>query len=258
MSEKRVLAIGAHPDDIEFMMAGTLLQLKAAGYAVHMFNVANGSCGSMVENGERTAAIRLQEAQNAAQMLGAQYHPPIVDDLEVFYTKPLLQRVAAVIRVVQPDILLTHPPEDYMEDHMTTCRLAVSAAFARGMRNFVTHPEVESITTPLTVYHALPYGLNDALRRPIIPDTYVDITPVLSQKRQALACHESQKSWLDDSQGLDSYLQTMEDMSREVGEWSQQFTFAEGWRRHSHLGFCEPKDDPLADALAAYCRVDTA
>jgi N-acetylglucosamine malate deacetylase 1 len=80
---------------------------------------------------------------------------------------------------------------------------------------------------------------------------YVNITDVLEQKRTALACHTSQKAWLDESQGLNSYLQAMEAMSREVGEWSETFQYAEGWRKHSHLGFCAPDSNPLKDALGS-------
>jgi len=72
---------------------------------------------------------------------------------------------------------------------------------------------------------------------------------VLAVKREALAQHRSQKEWLDESQGLDAYLVTMEEMSAEAGRLSGQFEYAEGWRRHSHLGFCDEDADPLAEAL---------
>jgi LmbE family N-acetylglucosaminyl deacetylase len=77
----------------------------------------------------------------------------------------------------------------------------------------------------------------------------VDISPVLDRKRAALACHRSQREWLDASQGLDSYVTAMADMAREVGQWSGRFQHAEGWIRHSHLGFCGPEDHPLRDLL---------
>ncbi len=65
-----------------------------------------------------------------------------------------------------------------------------------------------------------------------------------------LAKHVSQKQWLDESQGLDSYLQALRDLDADVGRMSGQFEYAEGWRRHLHLGFCGPDDDPLRAALA--------
>ncbi|MBI2433525.1 MAG: PIG-L family deacetylase [Candidatus Hydrogenedentes bacterium] len=233
------------------MMAGTLFLLGQAGFELHMMNIANGSCGSATMDKDTTIATRLGEARDAAKALGAILHEPLVDDLEIFYGPSLLRRVAAVIREVNPAILLLHSPQDYMEDHMNACRLALSAAFSRGMRNYTTDPPRPAVEGEVTVYHALPYGLRDGLRQRIEPHLYVDISEVLPRKREALACHRSQKEWLDHSQGLDSYLITMEDMSREVGRWSRQFAYAEGWRRHLHLGFCGEGADPLVQSLGA-------
>ena len=64
-----------------------------------------------------------------------------------------------------------------------------------------------------------------------------------------LAEHKSQKQWLDESQGQDSYLQTLRDLDCELGRASDKFEYTEGWRRHLHLGFCDEQDDPLAAAL---------
>ena len=105
---KKVLAVGAHPDDVEFMMAGTLLALAEAGYEPHIFVVASGSCGSSVIGKEELVRTRLKEAQAAAARLGAHFHAPVVDDLEITYNIPLLRKVAAVVRKAQPDIVLTH------------------------------------------------------------------------------------------------------------------------------------------------------
>jgi hypothetical protein len=64
-----------------------------------------------------------------------------------------------------------------------------------------------------------------------------------------LAKHASQKLWLDESQGLDSYLDSLAALDEELGRMSCLFKFAEGWRKHLHLGFCGPHDDPLKEAL---------
>lgn len=181
--------------------------------------------------------------------MGATFHGPIVNDLEIFYEEGLLRKVAGRIREVAPTILLVQSPQDYMEDHTNACRLAVSGAFTRGMRNFVCVPPIGPIEGEVTVYHALPWGLKGPLGERIRANAYVDISTKLAEKREALACHVSQKEWLDESQGLDSYLHTMEEMSREVGGMSGCFDIAEGWRRHLHLGFCAEDADPLGDAL---------
>ena len=248
-SRNIAFAVAAHPDDIELMMAGTLLLLGDAGYELHVMNVADGCCGSATEPVDLIAARRLDEARDAARVMGAIHHDPIARDLEIFYNQALLARIAAVVREVNPTILLVQSPQDYMEDHMIACRLAVSAAFTRGMPNFPTDPARPPVDGEVTVYHALPWGLHGPLREEIRANQYVDIAAVLGRKREALACHRSQKEWLDVSQGLDSYLTTMEAMSAQVGTQSGRFTYAEGWRRHLHLGFCAENADPLTDAL---------
>ncbi|MFH1708945.1 MAG: PIG-L family deacetylase [Planctomycetota bacterium] len=248
-ARRAVMAIGAHPDDIEFMMAGTLVLLGRAGYELHYMNVANGSCGTATRSVKSIVRLRAAEARAAARSIGAAFHPPLVNDMEVFYEKKTLARLGAVIRAVDPAILLIPSPEDYMEDHVNTARLAVSAAFCRGMRNFPTRPACRPVTGEVAVYHALPYGLSDGMRRPVRPDLFVDVSGILAVKRAMLALHRSQKEWLDVSQGLDSYLATMEQMTRAVGRMSRRFRFAEGWRRHSHLGFSAEDADPLAEAL---------
>lgn len=243
------IAIAAHPDDIEFVMAGTLLLLKQRGWEIHYFNLSRGNCGSVRYNSGRTARIRLGEATTAARVLGAHFHPPIANDLEILYNVELLRRVAAVIRDVKPAVVLTHSPQDYMEDHMNTCRLAVTAAFSRGMPNFATTPKRAAVSNDITVYHAMPHGLRDSLRNRITPEAFANTGAVHGQKVEALACHKSQQDWLDVSQGMNSYLQAMDDMSREVGRMSRRFQHAEGWRRHLHLGLSADETDPLASAL---------
>lgn len=249
MSGAAVLAIAAHPDDIELMMAGTLLLLGEAGYALHMMNVANGCCGSQREDGARTAARRWEEAQASARILGAVMHPPIANDLEIFYEDGLIRRVAAVVRAVRPRIILTQPPVDYMEDHMNTCRIAVTAAFTRGMPNYATVPPQPAVGEEVTLYHALPWGLQGPLGEVPRATHFVEVGSVMAVKKRALAAHVSQKEWLDQSQGLDSYIAAMEEMCARMGAMSGRFALAEGWTRHLHLGFCAPEADPLREAL---------
>ncbi|MDB5250323.1 MAG: family deacetylase [Segetibacter sp.] len=244
---KTAIAIAAHPDDIELMMAGTLLLLKKAGYEIHYLNLSRGNAGSIEYTSEQTKKTRLKEAKKAAAILGAHFHPPFCNDLEIFYNLKTLQRLAAIIREVQPGIVLTHSPADYMEDHTNTCRLAVTATFARGMPNFTSIPSQKTGNYDCTVYHALPHTLSDNLRQPIVPGVFVNTTSVQDKKLEALKAHESQQSWLDVSQKMNSYLQAMEDISLKVGQMSQEFSHAEGWRRHLHVGFCEPGTDPLKD-----------
>ncbi len=93
-----------------------------------------------------------------------------------------------------------------MEDHTETCRLAVTAAFVRGMKNFRTMPARRAIDGDVTVYHAMPHGLLGPLRERIVPDAFVDTTSVHAIKHQALAAHRSQHEFLADTQHMSSYL----------------------------------------------------
>ena len=256
MSNPVAMAIAAHPDDIEFMMAGTLLLLKQAGMDIHMWNLAKGQGGTAVYSYDEITRLRWEEALDSARIAGATLHPPITEDLDILYVPDQLARVAAVIRLVQPTILLIPSPQDYMEDHANTARLAVTGAFVRDILNFRTEPAVPQWGGECVLYHALPYGLRDGLRRRIHAGQYVDIAGVIATKQRMLEQHRSQKDWLDTSQGTGAYAAVMVDMAREVGAMSGHFALAEGWRRHSHLGFSSRDADPLHDMLGDACWVD--
>jgi LmbE family N-acetylglucosaminyl deacetylase len=250
--KKRAFAVAAHPDDIEFVMAGTLMLLGDAGFEIHYMNIANGCCGSTTHDATDTARIRQREALTAAGSIGAAFHPSLVNDMEIFYDHATLARLAAVMREVAPEIVLTHAPVDYMEDHMNACRLAVTAAFARGMPNYPTQPPRAPTEQAVTVYHAQPSGNRDPLNQLVRPGLFVDVGSVMAKKIAMLSCHESQQRWLATSQGVNSYLDAMRDSMRAVGRMSGRFEYAEGWRRHNHLGLCAAAADPLANALAKH------
>jgi len=245
-----VLAIAAHPDDIEYLMAGTMLQLARRGWDLHYVNLCDGSRGSTTMDRQTCAATRLKEAKKACELLGATFHDPIYPDMEASYSFENLAKVTAIVRKARPSVVLTHSPVDYMEDHQIACRLAVSAAFSHGMPNLESDPPVDPYYDPVTVYHAQPVGNRTPLGEIVMPHFFVDHTDLTDRKVELLACHASQKEWLDESQGMDSYLQTMRDVNAETGRLSGKCEYAEGWRRHLHWGFCGPADDPLRDVLA--------
>lgn len=253
-SPQITLAVAAHPDDIEFMMAGTLLLLKDRGYEIHMWNLADGSCGTDEFDTNTIAAVRLEEAKASANAAGAVYHPPIAKDIEILYSDTLIRKAAAVVRTIKPSIMLLPSPDDYMEDHQNTARIAVTAAFVRGMRNFVTDPEEKPYTESVALYHALPYGLRDPLGAPVIPGLFVDIDSSIERKRIMLSRHASQQQWLDHSQGIGTYIGQMDAMARTVGSMSGFCEFAEGWRRRIHWGLCPENYSPLEDCLDDRCR----
>ncbi|MDO5554494.1 MAG: PIG-L family deacetylase [Planctomycetia bacterium] len=245
-----VFAVACHPDDIEFRMAGTMLLLADRGCEIHYMNIANGSWGTATMRRETIIQTRRNEARESAKSLGATYHESLVDDLDVNYNdKPTLLKLIAVIREVDPDILLVQSPVDYMEDHQNAARLAVTAAFCRGMVNAPADPPSPCSYKDIVIYHSQPHSCRGPMRELIRPELYVNIESVLQRKRDALACHRSQKEWLDVSQGFDSYLDTMCDESALTGQLSGRYKFAEGWRRHNHIGFAANDTDPLPELL---------
>jgi LmbE family N-acetylglucosaminyl deacetylase len=230
-------------------MAGTLLKLRDAGWDIHYLNVTNGNMGSTVMSATETDRVRRREARAAAKMLGAKWHAPFCNDLCVFYTEANIRRICAIVREANPAVVLTHALADYMEDHMIVARLAVTAAFARGIPNYRSTPQRKPVLNPCVVYHAMPHGQCTPLREPVKPELYVDTTSVHATKRAALACHGSQKEWLDKTQGQESYLATMDHFSLVLGKQTRRFEHAEGWTRHLHYGFGAAEDDPLAEVL---------
>lgn len=246
-----VLAAVAHPDDIEFLMSGTLFHLKEAGAEIHYLSIANGCFGSISHTPGEITAIRGEEARQAAQYLGAVHHPPLVNDMEVVYDLAVVRRLASLIRDVQPDIVLVHSTNDYMEDHMNSARMMATAAFTRSMPGYAVDPPREPYQKDIAIYHALPVGLCGALREPVVPHFHVDVTAVADKKKTMLEFHRSQVEWLDASQGLNSFVGSLVEQDEAVGRSSGVFRMAEGWRRHNHRGYSGPDFDPLVAALPA-------
>jgi N-acetylglucosamine malate deacetylase 1 len=247
--KKVLLAIAAHPDDIELRFAGTMLLMARAGWELHYLNIGSGSLGSAEMGPEQTREIRGAEAREAAAVLGAMWHPPMAEDLEIFYGDTLLRRVAAVVRKVNPSVVLTHPPVDYMEDHTAACRLAVTAAFSKAIPHFRTEPQTVTSMSPVAVYHSMPHGLVTPLGGRVSPRYFVDIGRVMEERVRALECHRSQKDWLEASQGLGALGRYSRADAARVGGMSGRFEFAEGWWPHLHLGFGPEGFDPLREAL---------
>src|SRR3990170_6658809 len=114
MGNKRtVLAIGAHADDVEFQMAGTLSLLVKSGFEPHIMTIAKCDLDSNEMSREEMVKIRDQEARRSVAVIGAIYHAAIVPDMMIFYEDRILRKVAAVIREVQPMIVLLPSLNDY-------------------------------------------------------------------------------------------------------------------------------------------------
>ncbi len=248
-----VLALFAHPDDAEFLCAGTLAHLADAGAAIHIATLTAGDCGSAILPPARITKIRRKEAQRAASSLGGKYECLAEKDLLVFYDAPTLRKVMELLRRVNPALVLTHSPSDYMVDHETASRLAQSACFGSTAPNFRTG--ARRAARPLRsiphLYYAQPFAGKDILGNEIRPRVVVDITATLERKEKMLACHESQQAWLRAQQNIQEIASPLRQMAARAGELAG-FTWGEGFRQHRGQGF--PPDNLLGKLLGARAR----
>jgi N-acetylglucosamine malate deacetylase 1 len=245
-----VLALMAHPDDIEITCAGTLVLLQRAGWAVHLATMTAGDMGSMRLSRGKIARIRRREAAASARILGATYDCLGFNDLTIICDERSKRRVSGLVRKRRPDLLITHPPVDYMADHEETSRLAREAAFASTMPNWkATDSNARPCEALPVILYADPIDNADHFGRRVPARYVVDVTPVIDVKERMLAAHESQRSWLRAQHGEDEYLLWMRrmgaDRARDVRKASVKF--AEGFTQH--LGHAFPKRDVLTPAL---------
>src|SRR5579872_5888747 len=134
-----ILTVLAHPDDAEFLCAGSLIRLKQEhGWDVHIASMTPGDCGSAEYGPQEISRMRREEGARAAALIGASYHCLEERDLLVCYEERSLEKVTRLLRLVQPSIVITHSPADYMLDHEMTSTLTRAAAFGAPIPNFLS------------------------------------------------------------------------------------------------------------------------
>lgn len=242
------LAVLAHPDDAEFLCAGTMIRLvREHGWEAHIATMTPGDCGSAELPPEEISRIRREEGRRAAAHLGGAYHCLEERDLLVCYNEGTLQRVTRLLREVRPKVVFTHSPTDYMLDHEMTSTVTRAAAFAAPVPNFLhgqdSLPPLEHIPH---LYYCDPLEGKDPLGREVPPAFCVDISAVIDTKAQMLACHASQREWLLKHHGLDQYILAMRDWAAKRGR-EHGVAFAEGLRQH--LGHSYPQENLLGRLL---------
>ena len=243
-----ILAIHAHPDDVEILAGGTVAMLARAGHRVVIVTMTPGDCGSHEYTPEQTAAIRRQEAANAARLIGAEYRCAEFRDLAIFSDDASRRRVTGILRQVRPDIVLTSSPVDYMADHESTSALVRDACFGAPAPNYHTGATDGAAALPAIphLYFMDAIGGVDRDNRRIEPDFYVNIEPLFEIKRRMLAEHKSQCEWLRRHHGMDDYLDMMERFSRSNGD-AAGVAFAEGFRQYK--GHPYPESPLLQELL---------
>ena len=245
---KRILAIHAHPDDIEILAGGTLVLLARAGHQITIATMTPGDCGTAEYTADEIAAIRRAEAAASAARIGAAYQCVEFRDLAVFNDDPSRRRVAELLRQVDPEIVLSASPIDYMCDHEAASGLVRDACFGAPAMNYSTGtaPAMKAIPH---LYFMNPLAGRDRDDRPVTADFYVNVASSFEEKKSMLAEHKSQRNWLLKHHGIDDYLGSMETWTREAGAVAG-FEMAEGFRRYK--GHAYPQTPLLEELLAGY------
>ena len=239
---RTVMAFMAHPDDAEFLCAGTLIRLAEAGWEIHIATAAPGDCGTATENRWDISSQRTREAVKAAERIGGTYHCLDERDGFVVYDKSTLQKIYDLFRRVTPSLVFVHAPKDYMLDHEQASLLGRAASFLYGAPNASQVPMREGTCMPY-LYYCDPLEAVDPLGHPVEPTTLIDITGQLDEKKEMLACHASQREWLMAHHGMDEYLDSM---ARHAAMRGQQAGVAAAEAFVQHRGHAYPRDDLLA------------
>ena len=227
----RVLAVGAHPDDLELLAAGTLARYANAGHHVAMCVLTDGDLGSDELDRSTIAYVRRAEAADAAAEIGAELHLLGEPDGFLFDRPDLRRAVVEVFRQTRPDVVITHSPQDYHPDHRATSQIVLNCRQLGGCRLLTTTSRAHR-TIPAVLFMDTLGGID------FHPELWIDITDVIELKRRMLRRHRSQNDWLRRLHGVDyvSFVDTLGAMrGMQCGT-----AYAEGFRI-AH-GYPEPVD----------------
>lgn len=207
----RVLAAGAHPDDIEICCAGTLARYTEEGHQTFISVTCRGNAGTLDKSAEEIVRMRAEEAKKAAEVIGADLTMLNFGDAELFYNKKALGVFIDLVRQIRPDVIITHPPEEKSlhNDHWLTCYLIMHASQWATHHNLgmdLKYPPTD-MTPSLFYFDQHMSGSN------ICPTHYVDITSTFEKKKKALSQHQSQLSFLGKLYGP-NFLEYIEIMAR--------------------------------------------
>ena len=250
MAKDRVLAFGCHPDDVEFMGTGTLALLAERDYEIHIATITGGEVGSPELSMQQIREKRLAENAASAAVLNGHYRWAGGCDLEVEYNCAYRRMATRVMREVDPLIVFTCPPMDYLIDHEETSRLVRNAAYIASVPNY----DCGVPTTPTKRFPYLYYwnagGLSDMFGRPLPLTCVVDVTAAMDTKMKMLLCHESQRQWLAYHNGWDAYTEMMKQWTAAQGALIGA-EMGEGFIQH--LGSGHPRDNVLKTILGNLC-----
>ena len=224
----RVLAVGAHPDDLELLCGGTLAKYAKQGHTVIMAVFTNGNVGHPDIDLPEMARIRKAEFEEAASIIGAETIWADVDDELSVVDLPSRLLMVDIFRQARPDIVLTHSDKDYHVDHRNTSQLVFEAAPVACVHNIKR--ELPQLDKQPLLYHFDTLGAIG-----FIPTEYVDITETIETKKAMFHCHKSQDEWMRIATGFDM-TDVIESVAKVRGyasgvKYAEGFTRVDAWYR---------------------------
>ena len=199
-----ILAIGCHPDDVEIACAGTLAKCVKRGDKVIVCHVSSGNLGHVIIPPDELRVIRANEAKKAGSLAGIEVISGGFDDLEVFDNRKETRDILVdVIRYADPDLIITHNPDDYMPDHTAVSRLVFDASFTSTLPNYTSYKHVYSKPDGKPAKLVPIYYMDTLAGVNFQPTEYVDISEEIDLKLNMLECHESQLVWMREHDGID-------------------------------------------------------
>lgn len=195
--QKRLLVIGAHPDDCEYV-AGIALKMKAAGFEVRYLMATNGSAGHHETPGAAIVNRRREEVERVCSLAGFTFEILDLEDGRLSPDLPSRDLMLAAIRRFDPGIIITHRPFDYHPDHRATSMLVQDCSY------LLLVPGICPLTPPMRRAPAIFY-MQDTFQRPCTfrADIAFDITAEYDLKMLMIHQHTSQMyEWLPWVDGL--------------------------------------------------------
>ncbi|MDA1074121.1 MAG: PIG-L family deacetylase [Proteobacteria bacterium] len=189
---KKLLIVGAHPDDAEFHAGALMCRAADSGWEVQILCLTDGSAGHHEMDRDALRARRAVEARTAAQQIGAGVHIWDVEDGMLVASLVNRLRLITDIRRFQPDVLVTHRPWDYHPDHRACGTLVQDACY------MISVPAI-CADTPVPANEPIVLLMGDHFQRPAPcrPDLVLSVTPYLDRVTAMLNAHESQVyEWL--------------------------------------------------------------
>lgn len=186
----KIMAFSPHPDDIEFLCAGTLAKYSAAGNSVAIVVATNGEVGSPTLKKKEIAAVREDEARKSANKISAGFFWLGYPDEFLFNSVEVRLKFIDIIRQFRPDIIICPDKDaDYHPDHTTTGQIIWDTHVMVTVPNIKTdNPPCEKISD--IFFMDTIAGVN------FQPEFYVNITSQWEIKASMIACHESQELWM--------------------------------------------------------------